>query len=207
MKNKKSQKIGWKLSLVSMFLLGTITYFGATMGMAQSFEEILSINVGDYGGKWESLESGETIFVFSDGTNPCSLWVKDGNKLYYIDASGCLMKENYSHDGFYVGKDGALDKSVKRLEKDQKPFEGKEYRCTDGSGKTWVFSLLFSKANMYYSEDTSYGADYNIVSLGRGIFLLYNISDEFDKCHAVVLDGGKTLRVSSAGETEKFTIQ
>ena len=173
----------------------------------KSFEEIQFIQVGDYGGKWEPLESGETAYVFPSGEYARNQWIKDGNQLYYVDVSGCRMINNYSHDGFYVGQDGTLVKSVARLEKDLQPREGKTYRCTDGSGKTWVFLPSVGKAHMAYCEDIGYEADYRILPCGHSAYSLYNINDEFDCCFAVVLDDGQSLRVSSAGETERFTIE
>lgn len=172
----------------------------------ESFEEIQFIQVGDYGGKWEPLESGETAYVFPSGEYARNQWIKDGNQLYYVDVSGCRMTDNYSHDGYYVGQDGALVKSVKRLEKDLQPREGQTYRCPD-----WDNTLMFwpssGKAHMAYPEKYNYEVDYRIVPLGHSAYSLYNINDEFDCCYVVVLDDGQSLRVSSAGETKSFTIE
>lgn len=198
MTNKKSKKTGWKIALTIMVILGA-----AIQVSAQSFDDILCIKVGDYGGKWETLESGETVFVFSDGNYAKNAWIQDGNLLYYVDASGCLMKENYSHDGYYLGKNGTLDKSVKRLEKNVQPRDKQTYRCQD-SDKTLVFQLSANTACMTYYGNNS---NYSVIALGRGIFILHNVSDEFDHYHVVVLNNGQQLRVSAAGETEVFTLK
>lgn len=194
MKNLK--KLGWRLALMLVIMLGATIQVAA-----QTYGDILAIKVGEMGGKWETLESGETVFEFSDGNVAKNAWIQDGNKLYYVDASGCLMKENYSHDGYYVGKNGTLDKSVKRLEKNVQPSDGKTYRCSD-SGNTLVFQLSSNTARMTYYGNNS---KYNVIPLGRGVYILHNVNDEYDHYHVVALDGGKTLRVSSAGETEVFT--
>lgn len=173
---------------------------------SDSFDEIQFIKVGDYGGKWEPMESGETAYVFPSGEYARNQWVKDGNQLYYVDVSGCRMINNYSHDGFYVGQDGALVKSVKRLENDLQPREGQTYRCPDWDN-TLVFWPSSGKAHMAYPETYNYEVDYRIVPLGHSAYSLYNINDEFDCCYVVVLDDGKTLRVSTAGATEVFIIK
>ena len=195
---KNIKKLGWRLALMLVVMLGATIQVAA-----QTYGDILAIKVGELGGKWETLESGETVFAFSDGNVAKNAWVQDGNKLYYVDASGCLMKENYSHDGYYVGKNGTLDKSVKRLEKNVQPRDGKTY-ISDETDKTFVFQLSANKAHFTYYI---LKADYSVISLGRGVYILHNIKDEYDSYHVVVLDGGKTLRVSSAGETEVFSVK
>ena len=196
MKNNKKAGRGLALLLVVML--------GATIQVAaQTYGDILAIKVGELGGKWETWESGETVFAFSDGNVAKNAWIQDGNKLYYVDASGCLMKENYSHDGYYVGKNGTLDKSVKRLEKNVQPRDGKTYRGND-SGNTLVFQISANTARMTYYGNTS---KYNVISLGRGVYILHNVNDEYDHYHIVALDGGNKLRVSAVGETEVFTVK
>jgi len=193
---KNTKKSGWRLALMLVVMLGATIQVAA-----QTYGDILAIKVGEMGGKWETLESGETVFEFSDGNVAKNAWIQDGNKLYYVDASGCLMKENYSHDGYYVGKNGTLDKSVKRLEKNVQLRDGKTYICYE-SDKTFVFQVSANKAHFTYY---TFQADYSVIPLGRGVYILHNVNDEYDHYHVVALDGGKTLRVSSAGETEVFT--
>lgn len=193
---KSNKKSGWRLALVLVVMLGATIQVSA-----QTYGDILPLEVGDFGGKWESLESGETVFVFSDGNFAKSTWIQDGNTLYYVDATGCLMKENYSHDGYYVDENGTLDKSVKRLEKNVQPRDGKTYRCND-CDKTMVFQLSANTARMTYYGIT---ANYNVIPLGRGAYILHNVSDEYDHYHVIALDEGNTLRISAAGETEVFT--
>ena len=176
-------------------------------------ESISYIEAGDNGGKWETLQSGETIYVYPNEDFPRNQWVKDGDVLYYVDATGCRMIENYTHDGYYVGKNGALDPSVQRLEANLLPESGKKY-ASEGGSKTWTFHLekdaagkVSGTAHMAYSEDIGYKADYHVHPLGHSSFSLYNVLDDFDACHLVVLHGGRILRVSAAGETEQFEIK
>ena len=193
--------MGWRLALMLVVMLGATIQVAA-----QTYGDIQALKVGDFGGKWETLESGETAYVFPSGEYARNQWIKDGNQLYYVDVSGCRMADNYSHDGYYVGQDGALVKSVPRIENDLQPREGKVYHYSDYD-KTWVFQLSIGKAHMAYPKEYGYEADYSILPLGHSVYSLHNINDEFDCCHVVVLDGGNTLRVSSAGQTERFTIK
>ena len=92
---------------------------------AESFSEAVSstdpsytparyaITAGSDKGKWETLQSGEIVYIYPSGTYAHSRWIKDGDKYYYVDVSGCRMKNNYAHDGFYAGIDGSWDKKVK----------------------------------------------------------------------------------------------
>lgn len=170
-----------------------------------------AIKVGDYGGKWETLESGETAYVFPSGEYARSQWVKDGDRLYYVDVSGCRMLNNWAHDGFYAGADGAWDKSVHPIDKNVLPPNGVKY--VDDGGKSWVFHMktdsdgtIHGTARMSYPKDIGFQADYDVKSFGHSAYSLYNVKNEFECWHVVVLDGGRKLRVSGAGVTEKFSV-
>lgn len=172
--------------------------------------ERYAIKVGDHGGKFETLESGEEAYTFPSGEYARSQWVKDGSKLYYVDVSGCKMKNNYAHDGFYAGSDGSWDKSVGSINgSNQLPQNGATY--VDDGGKSWVFQLttdddgtIHGKAHQTYPKDINFEADYTVKSFGSSAYSLYNVKNDFDCWHAVVLDGGRTLRVSGAGVTEVY---
>ena len=191
---------------------------------ADSFDEAVSsvdpdytparyaINVGDHGGKWEPLQSGETAYVFPSGEYARSQWVKDGDKLYYVDASGCKMLNNWAHDGFYAGSDGSWDRSVRVINDNVLPKNGAAY--VDDGGKTWTFRMtsqsdgtIEGRAHMAYPRSIGYEADYTVKSFGSSAYRLNNVKDDFDCCHVVVLNGGRTLRVSSGGVTEVFELQ
>ena len=174
--------------------------------------ERYAIKAGDHGGKWEALQSGETAYVFPSGEYARSQWVKDGDKLYYVDVSGCRMTNNWAHDGFYAGSDGSWDPSVKCPNVNLLPDNGQTYR--DDGGKTWVFNMqtdadgtIHGMAHMAYPKGIDYQADYKVMSFGQSAYRLYNVKDEFDCWHAVVTDGGMTLRVSGAGVTEIYRKQ
>lgn len=188
---------------------------------AESFSEAVSstdpsytparyaITAGSDKGKWETLQSGEIVYIYPSGTYAHSRWIKDGDKYYYVDVSGCRMKNNYAHDGFYAGIDGSWDKKVKCIDKNVLPPNGKEY--LDISAQKWVFQMqthpdgtINGTARHTYGEGVGVVEDCIVKSFGHSAYSIYNKKNEFVSYHMVVLDDGRTIRVSAVGETDVF---
>ena len=188
---------------------------------AESFSEAVSstdpsytparyaITAGSDKGKWETLQSGETVYIYPSGTYAHSIWIKDGGKFYYVDASGCLMKDNYAHDGFYAGADGAWNKDVKCIDVNKLP--GKSY--TDRNTQKWNFDVkehsdgtITGTAQHIYRGTINLTENYVVKAFGHSAYSLTKKDDEFVRCHVVVLDNGHTILVSSVGATNKFIL-
>lgn len=205
----------WIIILVAVLVVGAAAYFGTAKVLQKGATsvkksvpqepELECITLGDYGCKWETYESGETMLVFPDGAYARSYWVKDGNKYYYVDVSGCRMADNYAHDGYFVNRSGVMDKTVLRMNKDVRPQEGKAY--TDDSGIKWTFYPSVNRAHRSYPEGYDFETDFDVRPLGHSVYALYSVDDEYDCWHVVVLENGKAVRVSGAGVTEEYRIK
>lgn len=168
-----------------------------------------AIKAGDNGGRWETLESGEVTYLFPSDICARHQWVKDGDKYYYVDESGCRMLNNYAFDGFYVGRDGSWDNTVKCIDVNEMPLNGKPY--VNDSEWTWSFELSNDNGEIQGQAKFSYANGrveiYSVSSYGHSAYALTNEDDEFVRYHAVVLDSGKTLRVSGAGVTDTYQLK
>ena len=163
---------------------------------------------GKDGGKWDYLQSGEVAYVFPSGVYARSTWVKDGDKLYYVDVSGCRMLNNWAYDGFYAGSDGTWDRTVRVIDRNVLPGDGV---YSDASGKQWTFKMhtmedgtIYGEAHLEYPKNLDFREDFNVHSFGNSAYWLAKRGDEFVTWHVVVLDDGLTIRVSGAGVTEEY---
>ena len=168
-----------------------------------------AIKAGTDGGNWNTLQSGETVYEYSiSGEYARSVWVNDGGRLYYVDASGCKMRNNYAHDGFYAGDDGEWVKSKKPIS-DNTMLSDRPY--SDGS-VTWIFNMDVAQNGTISGMATqkySFGSTntYRVTSFGHSAYRLIYTKDESMQAHVVVLNGGRRIAISCTGSTEVYDLQ
>ena len=168
-----------------------------------------AIKAGEDGGRWNTLQSGETVYEYTiSGEYARSVWVNDGGKLYYVDASGCKIRNNYAHDGFYAGADGLWDQSKRPISENTMPSE-RPYG--DGS-VTWTFDMDVAQNGTISGTATqkySFGSvnTYRVTSFGHSAYRLFYTKDESMQAHVVVLNGGRTIAISASGTTDKYDLE
>jgi hypothetical protein len=147
-----------------------------------------AIKAGEDGGKWNTLQSGETVYEYTiSGEYARSVWVNDGGKLYYVDASGCKIRNNYAHDGFYAGADGLWDQSKRPISENTMPSE-RPYG--DGS-VTWTFDMDVAQNGTISGTALAGTAD-------LGVVLVAQAADLVD-LHAAGHQFGHNLGLAGAG--------
>jgi hypothetical protein len=160
------------------------------------------------GGSWDILESGEKIYTMADGNEAKNVWVEDDGKYYYVDFTGCLMKNNYTADGFYVGDEGYWVRKEKQRQDDVEPLSGKTY----GHDPVFVIEIMNYSDDSHYAIATktySFGAkeEYNVMPIGHSTYLL-EYPDEFYEGYLMsVSKDQKTIIVSGLGCTDEYTIE
>lgn len=160
------------------------------------------------GGTWDILESGEKVYTMADGNEAKNVWVEDDGMYYYVDFTGCLMKNNYTADGFWVGEKGYWDRSKKQRKDDVEPISGKPY----GEGTVMTIDIInyaddssYAKATLTYSFGSK--EEYNVMPLGNSTYLLERPDDFYSGLLMSVSEDQKTLIVSGLGCTDVYTMQ
>ncbi len=143
----------------------------------------------------------------ADGNSAINVWVEDGGKYYYVDYTGCRMKNNYSPDGFWVGEDGSWVSSVKQRNDNAEPLSGQPY----GEGTVMTIDVINYSDNVNYAKATltySFGSkeEYNVLPLGNSTYLLEYKNESYYGLIMSVSEDQKTLTVSGLGCTDKYTI-
>ena len=169
-----------------------------------------AIKAGSDGGRWDVMQSGETIYEYPEsGEVARAVWIEDGGKYYYVDASGCKMIGNYAHDGFFAGGDGSWDQSKEPIKENLVPKSGMAY--SDGSTR-WVFHLDASQngtisgtATQTYSNGNS--ETYRVTSFGHSAYRLIYTKDEQAQAHVVVVMGGNSIVISCGGTTDGYYLE
>lgn len=159
-------------------------------------------------GSFETLESGEDIYIrHADGLQRRSVWVAE-EKCYFVDESGCKAHDIYAFDGYYAGPDGSWDSSVARLTADTRPTPGRKYR--EEGNPTGVYLLFDSSEGGLFVRriypTLDYSETYRLNPFGRGTYALEKNDDPETRAHLALLPDGHTAIFSQAGQTQKFII-
>ncbi len=84
---------------------------------------LLSAHLTSLAAGWVQFESGEWMYYNSDGSYMTDAWI--GN--YYVDSSGCMLRNGWTPDGWWVGNDGAWDPRWAQRHDDVQPWPNKPY--------------------------------------------------------------------------------
>lgn len=157
------------------------------------------------GGKFKTLGSGERVYTFTDGEQAKACWVEDAGKFYYIDYSGCAMKNNYTEEGFFTKDDGSWDDTIPMRIDNTEPVIGKKY----GTDPYVEISAVnkdgydYTEAKITYSF--GYYETFKVTPLDNSVYLLSDEADETAKVMSVSEDQSKIV-ISGYGETSEYEL-
>lgn len=157
--------------------------------------------------KKDILQDGTVMYMNSVGDYVANVWVQDSDngKYYYTGPDGCMIKDNYSADGYWCGSDGEWDKSVKQRNEDPEPETGTYV----GFVATWKVKITkdskYGTATHTYTEFGGTPQVYDLTPVGHGVYIAENEYGTI--AYMSVTNNGKTLIVSEAGITEECTLK
>jgi len=134
---------------------------------------MLSMHLTTFAAGWEQLQSGEWMYYNADGSYKTDTWI--GN--YYVDSSGCMLRNGWTPDGYWVGNDGAWEPQWGQRHDDVAPWPGKPYRGT----YTYVFYRdVYGDGVEHWSakESISFSSltkTYEMYPVGRSYYMMMDI--------------------------------
>ena len=162
------------------------------------------------GGKWEQLESGEFQYIDKSGKELTCAWAEDEGGYYYLGPDGCLVYNNYSHDGYWVDRNGCWDSSVPKVDLQFEPMNNTY------TGDLWTLDVYMNdrdsgSAKWWYTNTFGGGEpkkyDFTIKRLGPSSYAAYSDKNDMEIYLISVVDDGWKLILSSDGSTDTLTIQ
>ena len=165
-------------------------------------------NYSIIGGHWDVLQSGEWVYYMPDGSEAVNTWVdnQDGY-YYYIGFDGCMVKNNYSADGYWLDTEGKWDRSVPKRLDDAAPLENREY----GTSPTLVFTGAGAgggQNNLIMTRSYSFGysEQFSLTPQGHGAYMMTALNDPSIKGLLVVAANRKSVTLTEAGITERYQL-
>lgn len=162
------------------------------------------------GGEWEQLESGEFLYYDKNNKQLTSQWAEDEGGYYYLGPDGCLVYNNYSHDGYWADKNGCWDPSVPKVDT-QVDILNNTY-----VGSLWTLDVYMNDsrsgtAKWWYTNTFGGGEpkkyDFNIKQLGPSSYAAYSDINDNEIYLISVVDDGWSIIVSCDGSTDTLKIQ
>ena len=161
-------------------------------------------------GKWDILQSGEFQYYDKNGKLLECAWAEDEGGYYYLGPDGCLVYNNYSHDGYWVDKNCCWDSSVPKLDLQFEPLNNTYV------GDLWTLDVYMDgrssgTAKWWYTNNFGGGEskkyDFTIKQLGTSTYAAYSEVNENEIYLISVVDDGWTLILSCDGQTDTLKIQ
>lgn len=134
---------------------------------------MLSSHLTSFAAGWTQFQSGEWMYFNADGSYLADQWV--GN--YYLDSSGCMLRNSWTADGYWVGNDGAWQPQWGQRYDYAEPWPGKPYYGT----YTYVFYKdVYGDGVEHWSvvesnAFQSFTTTYEMYPVGRSYYMLMDI--------------------------------
>ena len=137
-------------------------------------------------------------------------WVEEDGKYFFLDHSGCLMKDCYSSDGYWVAGDGSWMESVPQRTDDPEPLADTEY--ADETGTVWTFDFIRYADGKHYciatkSYSFGYEETFDMTPIGHGGYLLEDEENTGMYCQLSVSSDQKSIIVSGSGSSDDYQAQ
>lgn len=162
------------------------------------------------GGKWDQMQSGEFQYIDKSGNVLTCAWAEDEGGYYYLGPDGCLVYNNYSHDGYWADKNGCWDPSVPRVDLQFEPMNNTY------TGDLWTLDVYMNdrdsgNAKWWYTNTFGGGEpkkyDFTIKRIGPSSYEAHAVNNDMEIYLISVTDDGWKLILSAAGSTDTLTIQ
>ncbi len=160
------------------------------------------------GGKIEETKYGTKEYTLEDGSSSKNVWVYEDGKYYYFDFSGCLMRNNYTVDGFWVGDDGSWDETKGRRVDNVEPDSGSVYTNADIiEFEITNYSGTDTYGTVYYTYRSKETLKFNLIPMGYSTYLMENMGDFYEGRLISISGDKKTIIVSGYGDTQIFNLK
>ena len=162
------------------------------------------------GGEWDQMQSGEFQYIDKSGKVLTCAWAEDEGGYYYLGPDGCLVYNNYSHDGYWADRNGCWDPSKPKVDT-QVDILNNTY-----VGSLWTLDVYMNDsrsgtAKWWYTNTFGGGEpkkyDFTIKQLGPSSYAAYSDINDNEIYLISVVDDGWSIILSCDGSTDTLKIQ